>query len=220
MQALDTMLYCRQLEKQRLMQNLNHLLHFDPEDPKPYMPELERVDEDELLFARDLNYREEVRARARSIIELMQHGLQVERTSTTDLTAAEILQDKEPLSRHVHKPDVILQLEALMTEFDHEVVQDAVRMRRFVTNKLMLEAGTATKASERIKALELLGKISDVALFAERSIVTIEHKTTEELQQEFEKTVNLLLNPETNIFEPAKVPSPGEVNLRKIKIGV
>lgn len=202
------------------MQNINHLLHFDPEDPQPYMPELERVDEDEILFARDLNHREEVRARARSVIELMQHGMQVDKSSTADITAAEILQDKEPLARHVTKPDVILQLEALMTEFDHEVVQDAVRMRRFVTNKLMVEADTATKASERIKALELLGKISDVGLFAERNIVTIEHKTTEELQQEFEKTINLLLNPTTNIFEPAKAPAPGNVNLREIKIDV
>lgn len=202
------------------MQNLNHLLHFDPEAPQPYTPELERVDEDELLFARDLNHREEVRARARSIIELMQHGLQVDKSPNADLTAAEILQDKEPLAKHVTKPDVILQLEALMTEFDHEVVQDAVRMRRFVTNKLMLEADNAPKASERIKALELLGKISDVGLFAERSIVTVEHKTTEELQQEFEKTVNLLLNPTTNIFEPARVPTPGEVDLRKIKIDI
>lgn len=202
------------------MQNLNHLLHFDPEDPQPYTPELERVDEDEILFARDLSHREEVRARARSVIELMQHGMQVDETPNADLTAAEILQDKEPLSRHVTKPDVILHLEAMMTEFDHEVVQDAVRMRRFVTNKLMLEANTATKSSERIKALELLGKISDVGLFAERNIVTIEHKTTEELQQEFEKTINLLLNPTTNIFEPARAPTPGAVNLREIKIDV
>lgn len=200
------------------MQNINHLLHFDPEDPQPYTPELERVDEDEILFARDLNHREEVRARARSIIELMQHGLQVDKSTTADLTAAEILQDREPLSRHITKPDVILQLEAMMTEFDHEVVQDAVRMRRFVTNKLMIEADTAPKASERIKALELLGKISDVALFAERNIVTIEHKTTEELQQEFEKTINLLLDPATNTFAPAKIPEPNDINLRKIKV--
>jgi hypothetical protein len=202
------------------MQNLNHLLNFDPEDPQPYIPELERVDEDEILFARDITKREEVRARARSVIELMQHGMQVDKDPNADMTAIEIMQDKEPLSNHVTKPDVILQLEAMMTEFDHEVVQDAVRMRRFVTNKLMVEANTATKASERIKALELLGKISDVALFAERNIVTIEHKSTEELQQEFEKTINLLLNPTTNIFEPAKTPMPGAVNLREIKVGV
>lgn len=214
------MLYSAQLEKQWLMQNLNHLLHFDPEDPTPYSPELERVDEDEILFARNITTREEVRARARSVIELMQHGMQVDKSPNADMTAIEILQDKEPLSSHATKPDVILHLEAMMTEFDHEVVQDAVRMRRFVTNKLMLEANTATKASERIKALELLGKISDVALFAERNIVTIEHKTTEELQLEFEKTINLLLNPTSNIFEPAKTPAPGAVNLRNIKIGV
>jgi len=208
MQNKINMLYSRQLEKRKLMQNLNHLLNFDPEDPQPYMPELERVDEEEILFARDLSHREEVRARARSVIELMQHGMQVESNPNADLTAAEILQDREPLEKHRSKPDVILHLEAMMTEFDHEVVQDAVRMRRYVTNKLMLEANTAQKASERIKALELLGKISDVGLFAERSVVTIEHKTTEELQAEFEKTINLLLNPDTNTFEVKKTEVP------------
>lgn len=182
------------------MQTLNHLLNFDPEDPQPYMPHLERVSEDEIVYARDINYREEVRARARSVIELMQHGMEVFDTVNADLTAAEILQEREPLENHIHKPDVILRLEALMSEFDHEVVQDVVRMRRFVTNKLMVEAESAPKASERIKALELLGKISDVALFAERSVVTIEHKTTEELQAEFEKTLTLLLDPVTNTY--------------------
>jgi hypothetical protein len=200
------------------MQNLNQLLHFDPEDPQPYLPELERVSEDENLFARDLSHREMVRARARTVIELMQHGLQVDKTTDSEITAIEILQDKEPLANHITKPDVILQLEALMTEYDHEVVQDAVRMRRFVTNKLMLEAQTAVKASERIKALELLGKISDVGLFAERNIVTIEHKTTEELQQEFEKTISLLLNPATNVFEAPKTVTPVDADIRDIEL--
>jgi hypothetical protein len=96
-------------------------------------------------------------------------------------------------------------------------------MRRFVTNKLMVEAATAGKASERIKALELLGKISDVALFAERSIVTVEHKTTEELEREFTETIQLLLNPKTNTFEPKTGQSatgPVDVDFKDIKIGV
>jgi hypothetical protein len=209
------------------MQNINQLLHFDPENPQPYMPELERVADEDVLFAKDLTYREEVRARARTVITEMQHGLQVETDEKTHRTAADILQERTPLSEHDTKPDVILQLAAIMNEFDHDVVEDAVRMRRFVTNKLMLEANTAVKASERIKALELLGKISDVGLFVERSVVTVEHKTTAELEQEFSETIELLLNPATNTYEnkPASKtakssPEPVDVDFKSIEIGV
>ena len=91
-----------------------------------------------------------------------------------------------------------------MTEFDHEVVHDAVRMRRVITNKLLLEASTAEKASERIKAMELLGKITEIGLFTERQHITIEQKSTEELEKELEETIQLLLNPETNTYETKK----------------
>lgn len=209
------------------MQNINQLLHFDPENPQPYMPELERVAEEDVLFARDLSYREEVRARARTVITEMQHGLTVETDDKTHRTAADILQERTPLSDHDTKPDVILQLAAIMNEFDHDVVQDAIQMRRFVTNKLMLEANTAGKASERIKALELLGKISDVGLFVERSVITVEHKTTAELEKEFSETIELLLNPSNNTFEekssvkPTKTTTePIDVDFKSIEIGV
>jgi len=205
------------------MQNINQLLDFDPENPTPYMPELERVAEEDVLFAKDLSYREEIRARARTVLTEMEHGLQVTTDDETHRTAADIIQERESLVNHNTKPDVILQLEAMLSEFDHDVVQDAVQMRRFVTNKLMVEAATAGKASERIKALELLGKISDVALFAERSIVTVEHKTTEELEREFTETIQLLLNPKTNTFEPKTGQSatgPVDVDFKDIKIGV
>lgn len=202
------------------MQNINQLLNFDPENPEPYSPELERVSESDVLFAKDVSYREEVRAKARTIMELMQHGMQVDDTPNSSMTAAEIMLDREPYENHKDKPDIILHLAAMMTEFDHEVVRDAVQMRRVVTNKLLYEASTAEKASERIKALELLGKISDVGLFAERSIVTIEHKTTEELQLEFEETIQLLLNPKTNTYEAPKQPDVPDVNIKDIKIGV
>ena len=202
------------------MQNINQLLNFDPENPEPYHPELERVSETDVLFAKDVSYREEVRAKARTIMELMQHGMQVDDTPNGDMIAAEILLDREPYEDHKDKPDIILHLAAMMTEFDHEVVRDAVQMRRVVTNKLLLEASTAEKASERIKALELLGKISDVGLFAERSIVTIEHKTTEELQREFEDTIQLLLNPKTNTYESPKDADVPDINIKDIEIGV
>ena len=199
------------------MHSINELLHFDPDMQDSYMPALERVDEDEIHFASDISYREDVRARARSVIELMQHGMQVEDTPDTDRLATEIFTDKEPYAPHKEKPDVILHLEALLTKYDHEVVHDSVQVRRYIMNKLLEESENAQKASERLKALELLGKIAEVGMFIERSIVTIEHKTTHELESELEKTLQLLLNPDTKTYEAPEAPT---VSLKDIEVNI
>tara|TARA_R110000772_G_scaffold1566_2_gene5325 strand:- start:8072 stop:8671 length:600 start_codon:yes stop_codon:yes gene_type:complete len=199
------------------MQTLNELLHFDDADVEAYMPTLERVDEVDVHFARDISYREEVRARARSTIELMQHGMQVTETPETDRLATKIFNEQEPFTPHKEKPDVILQLEALLTKYDHEVVAESKQVRRYVMNKLLIESEEAGKASERLKALELLGKIAEVGMFIERSVVTIEHRTTKELESELEQTLKLLLNPETNTYE---MPEPVKANIKDIEINI
>lgn len=199
------------------MQTLNELLHFDDADVEAYMPTLERVDEVDVHFAKDISYREEVRARARSTIELMQHGMQVIDTPETDRLATKIFNEQEPFTPHKEKPDVILQLEALLTKYDHEVVAESKQVRRYVMNKLLIESEEAGKASERLKALELLGKIAEVGMFIERSVVTIEHRTTKELESELEQTLKLLLNPETNTYE---MPEPVKANIKDIEINI
>lgn len=200
------------------MENLGHLLHFNPENPEPYLPALERVADDEVLFASDLSFREEVRARAWTVAKLMEHGYEVPNDEVSAKTAADILQNKEPILKHREKPDVILRLEALLTEYDYEIVEDAVKIRRYVTNKLIEESdNTQNKASERLKALELLGKISDIGMFVERSVVTLEHKSTEELEKELTETLELLFNPETETYEAEK---PLDVSLKDIPIGL
>ena len=47
----------------------------------------------------------------------------------------------------------------------------------------------------RIRALELLGKISDVGLFAEKSEVTITHQSTEDLRDKLRGKLEKLVNP-------------------------
>jgi hypothetical protein len=48
----------------------------------------------------------------------------------------------------------------------------------------------------RIRALELLGKISDVGLFAEKSEVTITHQTTDELKDKLRAKLTKLVGME------------------------
>lgn len=69
----------------------------------------------------------------------------------------------------------------MMREYDHQVVEDAVQLRRFITNKL-IEETTKENATNRIKALELLGKISDVGLFTEKTEITVKDASVDDLQ--------------------------------------
>jgi hypothetical protein len=64
-----------------------------------------------------------------------------------------------------------------------------------VTNKLIEETENPDPRI-RIRALELLGKISDVGLFAEKSEVTVTHQTTDDLKDTLREKLSRLVNPE------------------------
>tara|TARA_R100001224_G_scaffold101555_1_gene73158 strand:- start:253 stop:522 length:270 start_codon:yes stop_codon:yes gene_type:complete len=63
-----------------------------------------------------------------------------------------------------------------------------------VTNKLIEETENPDPRV-RIRALELLGKISDVGLFAEKSEVTITHQSTDDLRERLRSKLTKLVNP-------------------------
>ena len=87
-----------------------------------------------------------------------------------------------------------------MTHLGHSVVENAVQVRHLVTNKLIEETENPDPRV-RIRALELLGKISDVGLFAEKSEVTITHKTTDELRESLRAKLARLVNPQEDVVD-------------------
>jgi hypothetical protein len=92
-------------------------------------------------------------------------------------------------------PAALLLTKHILDEFGHRVVEDAVQIRNLVTNKLVQETENADPRV-RLKALELLGKISDVGLFAEKSEVTITHQTTDDIKARLREKLTRLVNPE------------------------
>ena len=75
------------------------------------------------------------------------------------------------------------------------MAENASQIRHMVTNKLILETDNPDPRV-RIRALELLGKISDVGLFAEKSEVTVTHQSTEDLRLKLRSKLAKLVNPE------------------------
>ena len=85
-----------------------------------------------------------------------------------------------------------MHLKSILSEYDQVVVNSAVQIRTYVTNKL-IEETTHPDPKIRIRALELLGKVGDVGLFVERSEVTVKHKTTLELEASIKDRISKLL---------------------------
>ena len=81
---------------------------------------------------------------------------------------------------------------SILQEYDMEIVHEAKSLRHYVTNKLIIESDN-NDARIRMKALELLGKISDVGLFAERSEITVTNRSTSELEEVLKSKLKKLM---------------------------
>jgi hypothetical protein len=92
----------------------------------------------------------------------------------------------------------------LIRRFDYSAFADALQARNFITNKLITLADCGDPKLE-IKALELLGKHSDIGLFTERSEITVHHTTSKSLEDSIKERVKRLLNAEvtdvTNLMD-------------------
>ena len=97
-------------------------------------------------------------------------------------------------------PAALRAIDRQLKTFSENIVEDAQQVRTYVTNKLLEETDNPDPRI-RIKALELLGKISDVGLFAEKSEVTVTHKTSDELRDSLRAKLSKLVNPADDVID-------------------
>lgn len=100
----------------------------------------------------------------------------------------------------------VIHLKALITEYDHRVLESNIQARTYIVNRLLDLSNPnfkkikgpegkdvvvePPKPSEQIKALEVLGKVSEIGLFTERIEININNKSTEELETELVETLS------------------------------
>jgi hypothetical protein len=80
-----------------------------------------------------------------------------------------------------------------ITQYANQVAADVTEVRSAITTKLLALANCGDPKFE-LKAIELLGKHSDIALFTERSEITINHKSSADLEEAIKERVKRLLN--------------------------
>ena len=99
---------------------------------------------------------------------------------------------------------------------------DATQARTYITNRL-LEISSCGDARYELKAIELLGKLSDVGAFTEKSEVTITHRSSDDLKTVIaDKITRLLAAQEANIIDvtPKGTTLEEELGLIEKEIGV
>ncbi|MAO21229.1 MAG: hypothetical protein CMJ25_10805 [Phycisphaerae bacterium] len=118
-------------------------------------------------------------------------------------------------------PASLVLTNSILQEFGQSVAESATQIRHLVTNKLLLESENPDPRV-RIRALELLGKISDVSLFAEKSEVTITHQSTDDLRAKLRQKLEKLVNPPEElgapiVFEGEVIDIDAELGLKEVK---
>jgi hypothetical protein len=98
-------------------------------------------------------------------------------------------QDKEPLQR----VNTAYAAAAFLRTYGQSMAVDANQARSAITHKLM-EIANCGDTKFELKALELLGKHSDIGLFTNKSEITINYKNPEDLENAIKERVKRLLN--------------------------
>jgi hypothetical protein len=96
-------------------------------------------------------------------------------------------------TQHLKTPAVALGAASFIREYGQSLAFDAAATRAAITTKLM-EIANCGDPKHELRALELLGKHSDIGLFTERSEITINYKTPEALEDAIKERVKRLLN--------------------------
>jgi hypothetical protein len=104
---------------------------------------------------------------------------------------------QEPDAHHklakLETPEAVRHLVGMLTAYDWEFVQQAKEIRGYAVSKL-LEECEHTNANIRLKALALLGKVTEVGLFTDKVEVKKADMTEDEIDRKLREKLNRFMN--------------------------
>lgn len=102
---------------------------------------------------------------------------------------------KEPVDVNppaLYQGGVAERISAMLREYNNPLVADAAELRQVTINKL-LDLSMCGDPRIEIKATELLGKVSDVGLFTEKTEITVNYNSTADLDRLIKDKVRKML---------------------------
>lgn len=124
---------------------------------------------------------------------LQELGASIE-IDTADLDkTVDLFKSRTKAVKEFKRPETAFAASLFLKTYANKLAADANEVRSAITAKL-LEIANCGDPRYELKALELLGKHSDIGLFTERSEITVNHKTSEGLEEAIKERIKRLLN--------------------------
>lgn len=168
------------------------------------------------------SYAENARVAASTAALLSELGMPFEMTEDDEKKAQALFRSVDTTKKTQNNPQqlydapVALRLQALLSEYDKAIVADAAQARTYITNRL-LDISACGDTKHELRALELLGKMSDISAFTEKSEITITHKTSDDLRKAIEDKLKRLLLVNTSDAQEVKPSAEEELGLIEVQ---
>lgn len=162
----------------------DHLVQFNPEPspPGPMTP-LEKAGPDEVLAAQvaTSSWLEELGAPPDDEVISDIEKADARKAFGTLTTNTTTLEQKAALAQ-LKTPEAVRHLTGMLSAYDWEFIEQAKELRGYTVAKLVEET-TNSNPNIRLKALALLGKVTEVGLFTEKIEIKKEELSDGELDQ-------------------------------------
>lgn len=147
--------------------------------PELDVPPPFRMTDDEIL-----DFRDKVHTAFNTVKTLQDKGMVVVPPTPEEKKDARAqFMDSPGADQKIETSGKAIMLKALLDEYDIDVVRNAQQIRSYIKLKL-LELSNDGNPKVELKALDMLGKMSDVGAYAERVEINVTHRSTEELENE------------------------------------
>ena len=136
------------------------------------------------------------RQRAKQVIEtintLVQAGGEVTITpkdKEAALPYAQGYKDAKSITINQKNSGILMQVENLLAAYDFQIIDQALKTRHYILNRLILESENED-AKVRLKALELLGKLTAVSAFDTTVKVDVTHRSIDQIDKELNSVLS------------------------------
>lgn len=147
------------------------------------------------------NFHDSVVVAANTADLLTELGASIE-IDTDDIDkTVELFKARKKVTKELQQPSTAFAANLFLKTYANRVAADAAEVRSAISAKLMEIANCGDPRYE-LKALELLGKHSDIGLFTERSEITITHKSSDDLESAIKERIKRILNAEVVDITP------------------
>lgn len=132
---------------------------------------------------------------------------QAARTAFVAMATPTPQQDANKALANLKTPKAVQHLVGMLAAYDWQFVEQARELRGYAVSKIVEET-QSPDARIRLRALELLGRVTEVALFTERVEVTKKDASEDEIERRLRERLSKFLTPEDGATVTDITPVP------------